>query len=168
MKVVVTAGPTREHVAAVDAVDVLGESRAQPPDRLGLVTAIAVIEDGVLLADANARWIRRYDREGKFLNNIGEQHRKGGFHIPNGVVDFDVDDRGIVHVANPGMHRVERYSADGTLLGRFGRFDGRALPATGGHEGHIASGESSGRRIMGQAGDATLEHLLGIVFILLP
>ena len=95
------------------------------PDRLGLITAIGVSNDGVLLADASARWIRRYDREGNFLNNIGEQHRKGGFHIPNGVVDFDVDDQGIVHVANPGMHRVERYKADGEYLDYFGKFDGQ-------------------------------------------
>ena len=95
------------------------------PDRLGLITAIAVGKDGVLLADASARWIRRYDREGNFLNNIGEQHRKGGFHIPNGIVDFDVDAQGIVHVANPGMHRVEQYKADGEYLGYWGKFDGQ-------------------------------------------
>jgi sugar lactone lactonase YvrE len=95
------------------------------PGRLGLVTAIGFGGGDVFLADATARWIRRYDRDGRFLNNIGDQHRKGGFHIPNGVVDFAIDDEGILHVANPGMHRVERYSADGTLLGRFGRFDGQ-------------------------------------------
>jgi len=95
------------------------------PDRLGLVTAIAVSKDDLLLADASVRWIRRYDRQGNLLNNIGEQHRKGGFHIPNGVVDFDVDDQGIIHVANPGMHRVERYKADGEYLGYFGKFDGQ-------------------------------------------
>jgi sugar lactone lactonase YvrE len=97
----------------------------QDPDRLGLVTAIGFGTDDVFLADANARWIRRYDGHGKFLNNIGDRHRKGGFHIPNGVVDFSIDAEGIVHVANPGMHRVERYKPDGELLGHFGRFDGR-------------------------------------------
>jgi sugar lactone lactonase YvrE len=95
------------------------------PDRLGLLTAIALGRDDVLLADASARCIRRYDRQGRFLNNIGDQHRKGGFHIPNGVVDFALDAEGIIHVANPGMHRVERYTAAGELLGHFGRFDGR-------------------------------------------
>jgi sugar lactone lactonase YvrE len=95
------------------------------PDRLGLVTAIGLAKEDVFFADASARWIRRYDREGRFLNNIGDRHRKGGFHIPNGVVDFAIDGEGILHVANPGMHRVERYTADGELLGHFGRFDGR-------------------------------------------
>lgn len=93
--------------------------------RLGLVTAIAFAADDVFLADANARCIHRYDMAGSFRNDIGDQHRKGGFHIPNGVVDFAVDEQGILHVANPGMHRVERYTADGELLGHFGRFDGR-------------------------------------------
>jgi streptogramin lyase len=93
--------------------------------RLGVVTAIGFGGGDVFLADATARWIRRYDGEGSLVNNIGDRHRKGGFHIPNGVVDFSVDDAGVLHVANPGMHRVERYAADGTLLGRFGRFDGQ-------------------------------------------
>ena len=95
------------------------------PDGLGLVTAIGLGKSDIYFADASARWIRRYDRQGKFLNNIGDQHRKGGFHIPNGVLDFVVDAAGVVHVANPGMHRVERYTADGEQLGYFGRFDGR-------------------------------------------
>jgi sugar lactone lactonase YvrE len=95
------------------------------PGRLGLVTAIGFGGGDIFLADATARWIRRYDGEGRLLNNIGDRHRKGGFDIPNGVVDFAVDEDGVLHVANPGMHRVERYAADGTLLGRFGRFDGQ-------------------------------------------
>ena len=95
------------------------------PGQLGMVTAIGFGGGDVFVADATARWVRRYDAEGHLLNNIGDTHRKGGFHIPNGVVDFAVDDAGVVHVANPGMHRVERYAPDGTLLGRFGHFDGQ-------------------------------------------
>jgi sugar lactone lactonase YvrE len=94
-------------------------------ERLGLITAIGLAADDVFLADASARWIHRYDRQGTFVNHIGDKHRKGGFHIPNGVVDFAIDRQGILLVANPGMHRVERYTADGKLLGHFGRFDGQ-------------------------------------------
>jgi hypothetical protein len=47
-----------------------------------------------------------------------------GFSVPNGVVDFGVDGEDVIHAANPGRHRVERYSPDGQLLGHFGRFDG--------------------------------------------
>ena len=95
------------------------------PDRLGLITAIAIGKDGVFLGDAHARCIHRYDRDGNWLNDIGDTHRKGGFHIPNGVVDFALAVDGILHVTNPGMHRVERWTTDGTLLGRFGRFNGQ-------------------------------------------
>jgi sugar lactone lactonase YvrE len=106
-----------------------GEARLadtwRDPERLGLITAIGLRGDDVFLADATARCIRRFDRQGGFRNNIGDRHRKGGFHIPNGVVDFGIDREGILHVANPGMHRVEHYRADGELLGHFGRFDGR-------------------------------------------
>ncbi len=91
-------------------------------ERLGLVTAVGLHGDDVYCADAHARWIRRYDMRGGLRNNIGDRHRKGGFHIPNGRVDFAVDSGGVVHVANPGMHRVERYKPDGELLGHFGRF----------------------------------------------
>jgi sugar lactone lactonase YvrE len=114
----------REQVEIFDSQGGLTDTW-RDPGQLGLVTAIGFAGSDVFLADATARWVRRYDQGGRLLNNIGDRHRKGGFHIPNGVVDFAVDDEGILHVANPGMHRVERYSPDGTLLGRFGRFDGR-------------------------------------------
>jgi len=48
-----------------------------------------------------------------------------GFNIPNGAVDFAVDRQGIIHAANPGKHRVERYTPEGELLGYFGRWDHR-------------------------------------------
>jgi len=93
--------------------------------RLGLVTAIGFFEDQVFLGDARGRCVRRYDSGGRFLNDIGNDNRMKGFLIPNGVVDFGVDAKGILHAANPGKHRVERYTPEGKLLGHFGRFDGR-------------------------------------------
>ena len=33
-----------------------------------------------------------------------------------------MDGEGVIHAANPAKHRVERYSPDGELLGKFGRF----------------------------------------------
>lgn len=92
---------------------------------LGLVTAIGFADTSVLAADANARCIRRLDPNGKLLNTIGDDNRRSGFLIPNGVVDFAVDHKGVIHAANPGCHRVERFAIDGTRLGHFGRFDGQ-------------------------------------------
>lgn len=110
----------------VEIFDPEGEpaERWQDPELLGLVTAIGFVPDGVLLADARDRCIRRYDRAGNHLHNIGKDNRMKGFLIPNGIVDFAIDDHGIIHANNPGKHRVERYSLQGELLGHFGRFDG--------------------------------------------
>lgn len=93
-------------------------------ERLGRVTAIGFLHGAVLVGDAKDRAIRRYEAGGKFLNNIGKNNRMQGFLIPNGIVDFSVDAGGIIHAANPGKHRVERYTPEDQLLGHFGRFDG--------------------------------------------
>ncbi len=90
----------------------------------GPITAIGFLQDSILAADAAARSIRRYDLSGRLLNTIGADNPVNGFLIPNGVLSFAVDGRGVIHAANPGKHRVERYSAEGKLLGHIGRFDG--------------------------------------------
>ena len=92
--------------------------------RLGRVTAIGFVGDDVIAADAAGRTIRRFDAGGRFLNDIGRNNRTEGFLIPNGVLDFSVDARGVIHAANPGKHRVERYTPSDQLLGHIGRFDG--------------------------------------------
>ena len=86
------------------------------------VTAIGFTGDSVLAGDAAARAIRRLDQAGRVINTIGTDNNLRGLLIPNGVVSFGVDAAGIIHVANPGKHRVERYSPDGKPMGRFGRF----------------------------------------------
>lgn len=92
--------------------------------RMGRVTSIGFLKDSVLVGDSAQRCIHRFDSAGNFLNTIGKDNPLGGLHIPNGVVDFGVDAEGVVHVANPGKHRVERYSPDGRLLGHMGKFTG--------------------------------------------
>lgn len=96
----------------------------QDRSRLGLVTAVSAFGDQVLLGDATHRCIHRYDKNGKFINDIGRKSGRKGFMIPNGHLDFCVDAKGVVHAANPGKHRIERYTLDGELLGHIGRFGG--------------------------------------------
>ena len=88
------------------------------------VTQIGFAGDSILAGDAADRAIRRFDGQGSFLNNIGKENRLNGLLIPNGVVSFGVDAQGVIHPANPGKHRVERYTPAGELLGHIGRFDG--------------------------------------------
>ena len=115
-------------------------------DRLGVVTAIGLLgvhprtaeshrrdagatgvlggtlNQDLLMADATQRCLCCYDRQGKWLNDIGKDNNTRGFLIPNGHLDFSVDAAGVIRVANPGKHRVERYSLTGELLGHFGKF----------------------------------------------
>ena len=91
-------------------------------DRFGLVTAIGFAGDAVLIADVGDRCIRRYDKSGKFQANIGRDSHKRGFMLPNRHLDFVVDPNGLILAANPGQHRIERYSSSGELLGQFGQF----------------------------------------------
>ncbi len=126
------------------------------PQRLGLVTAIGFLPDYVLFADARDRSIRRFDRQGKPVNDIGKDNRMKGFNIPNGSLDFAVDLRGVIHAANPGKHRVERYTPEGELLGHFGRFDGQNPEGFAGccnptnvtvtSQGHVVVTEKAGPR----------------------
>jgi len=99
---------------------------------LGRVTAIGFADGDVLAGDATGRTIRRFDSGGKFRNNIGRDNPLNGLLIPNGVVDFGVDARGTIHAANPGKHRVERYTPAGELLGHIGHFHGTDPAGFGG------------------------------------
>jgi sugar lactone lactonase YvrE len=90
--------------------------------KLGRVTAIGFAGEHVLAADASDRAIRRLDRSGRWVNDIGKNNNVNGLLIPNGAVSFAVDERGVIHAANPGKHRVEQYLPDGSLLGHIGRF----------------------------------------------
>lgn len=91
---------------------------------LGCVTSIGFFQDSILIGDSLNRCIHRFNTESRYLNAIGNDNPLRGLHIPNGVVDFGVDSQGVIHVANPGKHRVERYSLEGALLGHMGKFTG--------------------------------------------
>lgn len=93
-------------------------------ERLVMPTAIGFFEDEVLVGDFAGRCIRRFDGAGRFLNDIGTRPPAVGFRVCNGCLDFEVDADGVVHVADPGRHRVSRFTRAGDLLGSFGRFDG--------------------------------------------
>ena len=94
------------------------------PERLGRVTAIGFVKGDLLLADATARCIRRYDASAASSTTSATGIARGLPH-PERRGRLRVDAEGIIHAANPGKHRVERYTPDGALLGHFGRFDGR-------------------------------------------
>jgi len=126
-------------------------------ERLALVTAIAVYGDDVLLADAQDRCIRRYDRNGNWQSDIGRDNNTKGFLIPNGQVDFVVDASGVIHAANPAKFRIERYARTGEMLGKFGKFGTHRVEDFQGccnptnvtltNDGHVVVTEKAGPRM---------------------
>ncbi len=87
-----------------------------------VITAIRVFRDEILVADARARLICRYDAAGRRLGEIGSQNKTGSFMLPNRSLDFDVDATGTVVAGDTGRHKVTLWSRDGTLLSSFGKF----------------------------------------------
>jgi hypothetical protein len=121
-------------IGQIEIFDSAGKLRNTWRDEklLGRVTAIGFTQDSVLAGDAADRAIRHFDLAGKFRNDIGKDNPVHGLLIPNGVVDFAVDAHGVIHAANPGKHRVERYLPSGPLLGHIGRFHGTDPAGFGG------------------------------------
>jgi sugar lactone lactonase YvrE len=91
------------------------------------VTAVKVFRDMIVVADASARLIRRYDANGVERGLIGNQHKTGSFMIPNRSLDLDVDSAGVVYATDTGRHQVTTWKLDGTPVAAFGRF-GQAKP----------------------------------------
>jgi hypothetical protein len=91
-------------------------------DKPSAVTAVRLVGDEVLVADAAARVIRRYDRGGRELGLIGALSKTGGFMLPNRSLDFDVDAAGTVYAADAGRHRVSSWTLDGAPIASFGKF----------------------------------------------
>ena len=91
---------------------------ATPPS----VSAIAVHGPDILVADASARIIRRFDAAGRQRNLIGDQGKTKTFMLPNGRLDVNVDAAGIVRATDTGRHQVTAWTLDGAPVGKFGKF----------------------------------------------
>jgi len=88
------------------------------------VTAIAVHDANVFVADAGNRCIHRFDTTGDFIDDIGKRDKEKGVDgliCPSAFLDVIVDDEGVLFVTNPGRSRVEQYKTDGTLIRVWGQ-----------------------------------------------
>ncbi len=124
------AGPDgRVYTGSLGRVDIYnslgdyqGSIQAGNPNRPAAVTAIKVHGNEILVADASARIIHRYNADGKHLGVIGDRNKTGSFMLPNGWLDFDIDSSGIILATDTGRHRVTEWILDGTPIGSFGKF----------------------------------------------
>ena len=86
------------------------------------LTAVRVAGADILVADASARIIRRFDAAGRPLGLIGDRSKTKSFILPNGYLDVVVDAENRVYATDTGRHQVTTWSVDGTPTGRFGKF----------------------------------------------
>ena len=116
-----TVGPDElVYVAAAGRVEIynaegsrVGGFAAGDQDRPARITAIKIFRKEILVADAAARLIRRYDSSGKQLGLIGAKNKAGNFILPNKSLDMDVDSEGVVHTTDTGRHKVSAWALDG-------------------------------------------------------
>lgn len=88
------------------------------------ITGIDVNNDHVAVADFGNKQVWLYNKKGELIRFIGlkNKHRHGsGFHIPSPYFDLHFAENGSLWVVNPGRHRLENYSLDGTLRSYWGK-----------------------------------------------
>jgi len=90
--------------------------------RPAAVSAIKLQGNEILVADAMAKIIHRYDATGKLIGIIGDKNKTGSFMLPNGWLDIDIDAYGTIWATDTGRHRVSGWVLDGSPVGDFGKF----------------------------------------------
>ena len=110
----------------VDAFDGAGKAMGgfpvAPAGKPATVTSVKAYGKEILVADASARHIRRYDRLGRPLGEIGTRNKTRGFMLPNRWLDIAVDPSGVIRATDTGRHQVTAWKLDGEPAGRFGKF----------------------------------------------
>lgn len=106
------------------------------------ITAVAIKDQLIFVADAGNRVVHRYDISGKYLDyfegKTGENDSLG-FIVPSGYFDLKINPDGELWVVNPGKHTLENYTDQGELRS----FWGNSSPGLEGFSGccnpaHIA------------------------------
>lgn len=111
-----------DHVAVLDRT---GKSIAAWP-ALGSsanITAIAVHNQEVWVADSGGREITRHRPDGQVAARFGKKDPASGYPgliVPSPHLDLAVMKDGRLICSNPGMHRLELHDAGGALLSSWG------------------------------------------------
>lgn len=82
------------------------------------ITALAVSENEIFVADAGTRKIHRFSLAGEKLNEFEGKVNEDvlhGFIIPSPYFDIDINEYGDLWVVNPGLHTLENYTPEGRL-----------------------------------------------------
>jgi len=101
----------------LEVLDPAGGIRSWPD--LGaeaIVTSIAVTAGGVFVADAGNRAVLRFDTGGMLVGRVGAD-----FRIPSPYFDVASGPDGTLWVADTGRQTLRHYTAEGRLLGAWGK-----------------------------------------------
>jgi sugar lactone lactonase YvrE len=111
----------------IEVYDRNGVQKARWKDSGGQVvlTSIAVTGGYVYAADAGNRILRKYDKSGTEVLQIGGKDESRGIPgsiVPSPYYDVAIDPEGTVWLANPGRHTLENYTPEGDLRASWGTF----------------------------------------------
>ena len=116
------AGEGRVYVGFKNRVEIYTagalSSRWEAIQAKPVITAIAVAEKEVFVADAGNRAVWRYDLNGKQTGRIGLKagsQTASRFIVPSPYFDLEIGPGNILWVVNPGQHRLEAFTFDGAL-----------------------------------------------------
>jgi hypothetical protein len=96
----------------------------ESPHPKTMITSIAVSSNFVFVADCQNRIVWRFTHSGVVSGRIGDKDatsRSEGFVVPSAFFDVATAPDGSLWVVNPGMHRLEHFTADGRFLSLWGR-----------------------------------------------
>ncbi|NLC58200.1 MAG: hypothetical protein GX774_15310 [Armatimonadetes bacterium] len=99
-------------------------ARWQRPPGRPWFTSVALAPGRVWVGDAGNRQVLGYDRQGRLVARLGRRDPgRGvpGILAPSPHLDVAVGAGGQLWVANPGRHRVEAYTAKGTVARWWGK-----------------------------------------------
>jgi hypothetical protein len=88
------------------------------------ITSIATKGNDVFVADAGQKVVFHFDLKGNIINKIGLKDPATGvpgFIVPSPYFDLGISKDGYLWVVNPGRHKFEKYTPDGTLLTSWGK-----------------------------------------------
>lgn len=83
------------------------------------LTAIAIKDADIFIADAGNRVVYRYDPAGVLQNKIGEKDPERdvpGLEVPSPYLDLAINADGDLWVVNPGKLGLERFREDGSIV----------------------------------------------------
>lgn len=88
------------------------------------ITSLAVKDDLAVIADYGNKQLWLFSKEGnlvRFIKTLNKSNHREDFRIPSPYFDVNFDTEGNIWAVNPGRHRLEEYSPDGTQKSSWGK-----------------------------------------------